>query len=230
MKRHIPNSITVLNLLAGCFSVYFALSGELALGAWMIGLAALFDFLDGTMARLLNARSEIGKILDSLADVVSFGLAPGFLALELIKATESGFHYLHFIAFLIPVFSALRLAIFSADDRQAEQFLGVPTPANALLFASFPLILGHPSRFLPLESLITNPWSMSAIIIVTSALLVVNLPMLSLKFKDFSWLHNRQRYLLIGIALILLPWLTFTAIPLVFLAYILVSALTAKKS
>ena len=229
LKKHIPNFITTLNLLAGCFSVYFALHGQLIHASWMIGLAAIFDFLDGAAARLLKSQSPMGKVLDSLADIVSFGLAPGFIAMMLIAIAKPVWQFLPFLALLVPVFSALRLAKFSIDDRQTEHFLGVPTPANALLFASFPLILSHPSPFIPVESILGKPVIMSVIVVVTSALLVIDRPILSMKFKDFSWLHNRPRYLLIGLTVVLLPLLSYAAVPIVFLAYLLISGLMLRR-
>jgi CDP-diacylglycerol--serine O-phosphatidyltransferase len=228
MRKHIPNFLTVLNLLTGCFSVYFALTGDTRLAGWLVGIAALLDFLDGFMARMLKAYSPIGKILDSLADVISFGLAPGVILLVLMRGSSDAF-WLPFIAFLVPAFSALRLAKFSIDELQAEQFIGVPTPANALFIASFPLILADPSKMIPLTGLLQDLWTLVIVSVLGSLLLVSPLPMLSMKFKDFSWLHNQPRYLLIALSVVLLPLLTYTAIPLIFAAYLVLSVLLLTK-
>ena len=137
--KHIPNTITMLNLVSGCIGISIALTGRLYEASYFIGIAALFDFLDGFTARLLNVRSEIGKQLDSLADVVSFGLLPGMIIFMMMMNSanlpDSGFlnqNPLPFLAFLIPVFSALRLAKFNLDTRQSNSFLGLPTPATAI--------------------------------------------------------------------------------------------------
>ncbi|NOX85322.1 MAG: CDP-diacylglycerol--serine O-phosphatidyltransferase, partial [Chlorobi bacterium] len=144
MKKHIPNFITLLNLLSGVISIYFGFTGDLKLSALMIFVAAVFDFLDGLMARLLNAKSDIGLQLDSLADVVSFGVAPAFVLFQTIRLVngesgEESLNYLAFTAFLIPLFAALRLAKFNIDENQATTFSGMPTPAVALYFASLPI-------------------------------------------------------------------------------------------
>ena len=143
IKNHIPNAITLLNLLSGIFSIYFGMEGNLLFSAYCIFIAAVFDFFDGFAARLLHAKSDIGEQLDSLADVVSFGVAPGFIMFHMIKLSlgldfESS---LPFFGFIIPLFSALRLAKFNVDENQTDSFIGIPTPAVALLIASFPLII-----------------------------------------------------------------------------------------
>lgn len=163
--KAIPNLLTCLNLLCGCLGITMAFYGKLDWAAYLVGIAAILDFLDGFVARILNAHSEIGKQLDSLADMVTFGVLPGIIMFHLIQRTvipyvlatqtfEFGSLWngeafdpgpmglLPFLAFLIPVFSAIRLAIFNIDTRQSDSFIGLPTPANTILIASFPLILG----------------------------------------------------------------------------------------
>ncbi|HQS50964.1 MAG TPA: CDP-diacylglycerol--serine O-phosphatidyltransferase, partial [Daejeonella sp.] len=144
MKKHIPNSVTCLNLFSGCLGIVFAFQGNLIWASYAIVIAAVFDFFDGMLARLLKAYSDIGKELDSLADMVSFGVLPSVIIYQLFALSpqiDFGADWLSFSAFIIAVFSALRLAKFNIDTRQSENFIGLPTPANALLIASFPLII-----------------------------------------------------------------------------------------
>lgn len=240
IKNHIPNFITLLNLLSGCIAIVFIFDDQLAIASYLIGLAAIFDFLDGFFARLLKAQSPIGKDLDSLADVISFGLVPGLILFKLIEyssgiSVHTGFiSFLPFFAFLIPLFSALRLAKFNNDERQTDVFIGLPTPANALLIASFPLILiqqttlvginlvGIQSLFLILPFLVT-------ITILLSYLLIAEIQLLSLKFKNFTWKDNKVRYILLGISCILLIILFYLAIPIIIILYILLSLFTPKS-
>ncbi|MEY3679312.1 MAG: hypothetical protein RI924_1453 [Bacteroidota bacterium] len=140
MKKHIPNTLTCLNLFSGCVGLVFAFENQLIFAAYAIGISAMLDFFDGMTARLLKAYSEIGKELDSLADVVSFGVLPSLIIYQLFKTSTSVHAYLPYLAFMIAVFSALRLAKFNVDTRQSEHFIGLPTPANALLIGSLPFI------------------------------------------------------------------------------------------
>jgi CDP-diacylglycerol---serine O-phosphatidyltransferase len=238
IKKHIPNFVTLLNLLSGCVSIIFAFNGHLALAAWFIGLAAIFDFLDGTLARLLNARSPIGLQLDSLADVISFGVAPGFIVFHLIQ-NSAGFHFLllsdislvSFAAFLIPAFSALRLAKFNIDDRQTDSFIGLPTPANALFFASLPLVYlqaanaGHQA----IVNLLQNIPLLLIITVICSLLLVAPIPLLAFKFKTYSLPDNLLRYVFILTALILFFTIKFYAVPLLIVLYVLISLFSQKQ-
>src|SRR5476651_291942 len=149
VKKHLPNAITCANLFSGCVGIVFAFSGNPVFAAYCIFLAAIFDFFDGFASRVLQSFSGIGKDLDSLADMVSFGFLPAAIMYQLFLQApqiEGVSQYLNFIAFLIPVFSALRLAKFNTDERQTEIFIGLPTPANAILIASLPFILDqHPN-------------------------------------------------------------------------------------
>src|ERR1700712_3527008 len=148
VKKHLPNAITCCNLFSGCVGIVFAFQGQLFAAAYAIFLSAIFDFFDGLASRVLQSFSGIGKDLDSLADMVSFGFLPSAIMYELFMQSPQISQvspYLNFIAFLISVFSALRLAKFNNDTRQADSFIGLPTPANAILIASLPLILNrHP--------------------------------------------------------------------------------------
>lgn len=222
MKKHIPNTLTCCNLLMGCFGIVFSFKDELAWAAYAIFIAAIFDFFDGMFARWLKAYSEIGKQLDSLADMVSFGVLPAFIVYQLFLKANSG-SWLPYLALFIAVFSALRLAKFNVDERQSENFIGLPTPANALFIASLPLILqsGH-AVFTPI---ILNPLFLSGLCMVMSFLLVCELPLISLKFKDVSWQNNLYRYILIIGSLVFISIFTFAAIPLILVLYITLSVI-----
>jgi CDP-diacylglycerol--serine O-phosphatidyltransferase len=193
-------------------------------GAFLfIILAAIFDFLDGFTARLLKAFSPIGGQLDSLADVVSFGLAPGFMVFSFLNTTVTGTFFetsfLPYSAFLIPIFSALRLAKFNIDTRQKDSFLGLPVPANAIFWAS--LILAMIPHVNGYEIIIC---SIILVLILTFCLLMVSeFPMFSLKFKSYSWEQNQWAYLLIGIAVVMTILLGFFGVSLTVICYIILS-------
>ena len=195
MKKHIPNFITCLNLFSGCLATYLAFKGNYTGAFVAILLASVFDFLDGFAARLLKAYSPMGKELDSLADMVSFGLAPGAIVFSLLSETGLN-EWLPFLGFLIPVFSGLRLAKFNIDDRQTTSFLGLPVPANAIFWA------GLVYSFSPF--LLDTVWLLLILIGVFSYLLISEIPMFSLKFRNVSWTDNQTQYIfLIGCVAIL---------------------------
>lgn len=197
----------------------------------IIGLGALFDFLDGMLARLLNARSPIGLQLDSLADVVTFGLAPSFIMYQLMAASpDADFQILKIIpaalpAFLIVAFSALRLAKFNIDDSQQESFTGLPTPANAIFFASFPLVLmqAKAAEQTLIINLLQNYWILLSLTGIFSLLMVSSVPLFSLKFKNLSLRDNKLRYLLMLLACALIITLQYLALPIIIIIYILLS-------
>ena len=229
--KHIPNFITSLNLAAGFIAILFALEGDLTISSWLILAAMIFDFLDGFSARLLKAYSPVGKELDSLADVVSFGVAPAVLIYQLL-CTTSGINISvadNFISFLVllspvimPVCAGLRLAIFNTDETQTTSFKGLPTPANALAVISV-IIAGNYS-----DTIISNyiTGSTAGIIILTlilSILMVIRIPMISLKFKNLRFKGNEGRYLLIVLVVIAFIILGIGAAPLIIPIYIIVS-------
>lgn len=226
--KNIPNSITCLNLLSGCFACIFAFQGQYDWVALCIGLSALFDFLDGMAARLLHAYSPLGKELDSLADLISFGLAPGLMVMHLM-AYNSTFHgmaeyqsWWALSALLIPVFSALRLAKFNIDTRQTTSFIGLPVPANALFW------IGICQAVLRMESPVCG-YAIVALVIIFSLLLVSEIPMFSLKFKNLKWKENYLRYLIIAVAAICLISLGLAGLAATIGLYIVLSLLTASK-
>ncbi len=269
VKQHIPNAITCGNLLSGCIGIVAAFQGNLVLSAYMVGIALVFDFFDGFAARLLHVSGEMGKQLDSLADLVTFGVLPGVIIYQLLNRwvmqdavshfdllgaiqgkdqaqTAKGLFLLPYVGFLIPVFSALRLAKFNIDTRQAQSFIGVPTPANAMLICSIPLILdlrsplsnlaenGSPLTALaatfattpgesPWAPYLLNPWFLCALTVIMSFLMVAELPLFALKFKNFGWTDNKLRFSFIALALVILLLLRFVGIPIVILLYVLLS-------
>jgi len=195
IKKHIPNFITCLNLFSGSVAVYLAFKGNFQGALIAILLASVFDFFDGFAARLLKAYSPMGKELDSLADIISFGMAPGAMVFALLSTLEIC-SYLPFVAFLIPVFSGLRLAKFNIDERQTSSFLGLPVPANAIFWAG--LVFSF-STFM-----LANYWLLIILICLFSFFLVSEIPMFSLKFKSYDWKTNRLQYIFLIVCILLL--------------------------
>ena len=231
--RHVPNIITCLNLFCGCLSIVLSTNGRLEAAACFILAAAVFDFFDGFAARLLKAYSAMGKELDSLADAVSFGVAPACIMYVMLLAAvaQQGFPveiftcgwWLATPAFLIAVFSALRLAKFNIDTRQTDSFIGLPTPANAIFICSLAFIS---SGNHPLAVFTGNVFFLLAIIVVFSYLLVAELPLFSLKFKSFGWKNNKIRYIFIALSVIVLIILHWAGLSVVILLYIILSIFT----
>lgn len=232
MKKHIPNIITSLNLAAGVSSIFFVSRGEAELAAYLIFFAAAMDFLDGFSARLLNAYSDMGKQLDSLSDLVSFGIAPAFIAQHEILAAmgkDFGFSFsamspleilLLMSPILLAVFTALRLAKFNIDDTQTESFIGLPSPASGLFFASIPLIReGLPA----MGSILDKPMVLGLIVLFFSFLMVSNMPMFSLKIKDPRDKKHIPAYLLIAISIVLLILFSLKAVFFIVILYIFIS-------
>ncbi|NBB19622.1 CDP-diacylglycerol--serine O-phosphatidyltransferase [Runella sp. CRIBMP] len=225
----IPNLMTCGNLLCGCVGIVFSFRGDLLLSGYLILFAGILDFLDGFVARLLNQSSPIGKELDSLADMVTFGVLPSMIIFQLLERTTTsidiGAMMLSFSAFILAVFSGLRLAKFNIDTRQSDSFIGVPTPANAILVASLPFILrNHPEY----ESWIINQSVLVGYTLLMSYLLICELPLLAFKFKTFGWKDNQIKYIFILLAVILLFLLKFAAVPLIVALYILLSVIAPK--
>lgn len=218
MKRFIPNTITALNLFSGCIGISFAFKGEFTIVLYCLIACGIFDFLDGTAARLLKVKSGIGKELDSLADVISFGFLPGTVVFMLLKESTS-LDYLPYIAYLITIFSAVRLAKFNVDDRQTTDFIGVNTPMNSFLIISLPFIaVDHPA-------IVMNPYFLIVFVLITSFLLVSELKLFSMKLHDISWQANKYKYSFILVSLVLLCTLQYLALPFIFLGYIVFSTL-----
>jgi CDP-diacylglycerol--serine O-phosphatidyltransferase len=222
-------------------AIFSIFAGNMITAAYLVLLAAVLDFFDGFAARILKQPSEIGKQLDSLADIVSFGLVPGVAMYHLINRFElsAGAHdsLLPFVALVIPLFSALRLAKFNVDTRQSDSFIGVPTPANAMLLLSIPLVMeftlgiGSMSDLnlqdCKIDRLVEEigilPYILAGLCVVMSLLLIAELPLFALKFKSFGWKGNEIRFTFLGISLAMIALLQVAAIPLIIIVYILLS-------
>lgn len=230
ITRHMPNTVTCLNLFSGCIACVMAFEAKYDLALGFIILGAVFDFFDGMMARLLGAHSAIGKDLDSLADDVSFGVAPSIIVFSLFKemhypaGMESIAPFFPYLAFLISVFSALRLAKFNNDTRQSSSFVGLPVPANALFWAS--LVAGA-HDFLITDSF--NPLYLLVLICLFSWLLVAEIPMFSLKFKSLSWKNNKISFIFLIVCIPFLVFLGICSFAAIIVWYILLSLLTRKS-
>jgi len=251
--KQIPNLFTLLNLVFGCLAIVFILQNGITISAnadganlidipekiWMaslfIGLAAIVDFLDGFVARLFKASSEMGKQLDSLADVVSFGVAPGMIIYQFLRLSyaqeesslDTSIAWL-LPAFIIPCAAAWRLARFNLDTSQSHTFKGMPVPAGGIFVASLPLIYWNVNESWVLEALL-NKWVLYALIVVLSWLMVSTLPLMALKFKDYSLKNNLPKYLLLIIAIAAVIILKWMAAPVIVLAYVLISLLFKNK-
>ena len=240
MKKHIPNIITSLNLLCGCVAILFAVSGDLISASFFVFFGIFFDFFDGFAARLLNAHSDVGLEFDSLADMITSGVAPAIVMVQLLNEAffgntlniaetfasdgwNTGFtNYLPLIGLLIAVASGYRLAKFNVDTRQTSSFIGLPTPANTLLILSLPLILQFQASDW-VENIILNKWFLIGLTILSSILLNSELRLFGLKFKTYDFKSNAIRYVFLLLCIVLLVLLKFLAIPIIILLYILLS-------
>lgn len=255
IKRNIPNFITCLNLACGFIGIVFIVQGKPILAVWSIFFAAVFDFFDGLVARLLKVTSAIGKDLDSLADVVTFGVLPGMMMYqlliipatpgfvsgngELIFTRAENVPYIAYIAFILPVFAAIRLAKFNNDTEQGYHFKGLPSPASGLFVACYfywaitrlfndnPGTMGDYLKNYHIikndENLVLNPWILLSLIIIMSILMVINLKLMAFKFKGFGWKQNQWKYILLILCLPLIIWLKFASAPIILILYILIS-------
>ena len=225
MHRHIPNFLTCCNLVCGCLGIIALVEGKDIPMAYFVWAACIFDFLDGFAARLLKISSPIGKELDSLADMVSFGVLPALLMYTMISellihtiiSVDGTFAFLRYFSLLIAVASGLRLAIFNLDETQSDSFKGLPTPANALFITALPFLDA------PYFGFIHSPVMLAVICVVFSVLLVSRIDLFALKFKNFSWGDNKIRFTFLVIAVLLLAVLKFAALPLIILSYIALS-------
>jgi CDP-diacylglycerol--serine O-phosphatidyltransferase len=237
LKKHIPNAITSANLFCGCIAIVAAFKGNLVMTAYLVGIAAVLDFFDGFAARLLKVGGEMGKQLDSLADMVTFGVVPGIVLFQLMSASpvlngkptvllanDIGSYWL-LLSFLITIFSALRLAKFNIDTRQTNSFIGVPTPANSILICSIPLINKFQSEIsgFQIYTITGNIYFLVGLTLLMSYLLIAELPLFALKFKNFGWKDNKIRFSFLIISILLLIVFQFIAIPFIIFLYIVLS-------
>jgi CDP-diacylglycerol--serine O-phosphatidyltransferase len=212
IKKHIPNTITCCNLISGCIATYFAFQGDYRTALLFIIIGAVFDFFDGMVARLLHVSSPIGKELDSLADDITFGFAPSAIVFSYLSALSANSQWpIAFLAFIMAAFSALRLAKFNLDERQALGFIGLPTPANALFWGA--LIGGLHGNQLYFEGM---EWCIIVGIFISSYLLISEIPMFALKFKTWGWKGNEIKYIFL-----------LTCIPMLFMGIFGLAAIIA---
>ena len=218
MKKHIPNTITCLNLISGCIATYFAFDSDYKMALLFIVIGAIFDFFDGMTARLLHVSSPIGKELDSLADDITFGFAPSAMVFSFLCSFHIHFPLIPFLAFIMAAFSALRLAKFNLDERQAMGFIGLPTPANALFWGA--LIVGSGDW---LSSLPYAVWIILAMVLFCSYLLVSEIPMFALKFKTWGWQGNEIKYVFLLTCIPLLILMGISGLAAIIAWYVLLS-------
>jgi len=225
MKKHIPNTITCCNLISGCIATYYAFQGDFLMALLFIIIGAVFDFFDGMSARLLGVSSPIGKELDSLADDITFGFAPSAIVFGFLSPLTSHLSPLiAFLAFIMAAFSALRLAKFNLDERQALGFIGLPTPANALFWGS--LIVGlqqHDVAFSGME------WVILVSTFISSYLLIAEIPMFALKFKHWGWKGNEIKYIFVLSCIPLLLFLGVSGFAAIIAWYVVLSVIANKR-
>ena len=229
MLKQLPNLMTIGNLICGCLALVAVFHGQINHAAIYVVAAAILDFLDGFVARLVNGQSELGKQLDSLADMVTFGVLPGVILYHLmlksnyfvLYESHGMFRIFKYYMFIVTAFSCIRLARFNIDARQTSYFIGVPTPINTLVILSLALMVFN-NQF-GLQYYILNPWVLIGVASLSSALLVAELPLISLKFKNFRFADNKAQFILLTLSIILIPLLKFAALPAIMILYILLS-------
>ncbi len=221
IKKHIPNTITCCNLISGCIATYWAFQSDYRLALLFIVIGAVFDFFDGMSARLLHVSSPIGKELDSLADCITFGFAPSAMAFSFLCSFHIDIPILPFLAFIMAAFSALRLAKFNLDERQAMGFIGLPTPANALFWGALMTEGGQWFNGSPYDA-----GAIICLIFISSFLLVSEIPMFALKFKTWGWKGNEVKYIFLLTCIPLLLLLKVSGLAAIIAWYVILSALT----
>ena len=239
-RRSVPNFFTISNLIGGLLAIQFALTGHLDWAPYCIFAAIIFDFFDGFMAGLLKVKSDKGKQMDSLADIITFGAAPGFIVFALFQVIKENYSvgydghydwmtYTEYFAFIIPIFALFRLAKFNVDTKQSTSFIGVPTATVAIFFASFPVLIDDAvfepsdlSTFL-LENILLNPYALIGLSLVFSILMVSRIPLFALKFKHFKWQGNEIQIIFLLLCLICILLCRFWAVPIIVILYILMS-------
>ena len=224
IKKHIPNTITCCNLISGCIATWFAFESDFTMALLFIVIGAVFDFFDGMVARLLHVSSPIGKELDSLADDITFGFAPSAIVFSYLCTFHIHLPFIPFLAFIMAAFSALRLAKFNLDERQALGFIGLPTPANALFWGS--LVLGLQEYNIYFEAM---EWAVLVGTFISSYLLIAEIPMFALKFKTWGWKGNEIKYIFILSCIPLLLLLKVSGFAAIIAWYVILSVATNKK-
>ena len=230
IKKHIPNLITLLNLFSGCIALVYASEANFEMAFFFVCLGIFFDFFDGFFARLFNVSSPLGLQLDSLADMVTSGVVPGFVMFKMLSNavdSDPSLTYLPYFGFIITLGSCYRLANFNIDTRQTDSFIGLPTPANAIFILSLPLILKNSDSLVLLEML-TNQWILLLVSIISTVILNAEIPLFALKIKKFNLKDNSLQLFFLLISILLLVFLKFSGIALIIVFYVLLSIIANK--
>jgi CDP-diacylglycerol--serine O-phosphatidyltransferase len=232
VKKHIPNFITLVNLFCGCIAIVYIATSDFEMAFYFVGLGIFFDFFDGFFARLFKVAGPLGLQLDSLADMVTSGVAPGFVMYFLLSNSQheiSDSSYLPFLGFIITLGSCYRLANFNIDIRQTNSFIGLPTPANTLFIMSLPLVVLYSDSLIVLE-ILTNQGVLLLITVFSAYILNAEIPLFSLKIKKFNLKDNALQIVFLIFALVLLVLLQYLAIPLIIISYVILSVISNRFS
>lgn len=230
IKKHIPNSITLLNLFCGCIAVVYISESNFLMAFYFVCLGIFLDFFDGFFARLFKVSSPLGLQLDSLADMVTSGVVPGYVMFSLLQLASNPISpnsMLPYLGFIITMGSCYRLANFNIDTRQTDSFIGLPTPANALFILSLPLVLNYSDSLIVLE-ILSNQWILLGITLFSAFILNAEIPLFSLKIKDFTFKKNALQLVFLLLSVLLLVFLQYLGIPLVIILYVLLSVVNNK--
>ncbi len=227
MVRHIPNFLTLLNLFCGCIALTFVANARYDWAFAFVCLGIFFDFFDGFLARKFNVAGPLGVQLDSLADMITSGVVPGYVVYAMIGSNTNLHLSIPYLGFIVTLGACYRLANFNIDTRQSDSFIGLPTPANALFFLSLPIIKEQTDSLLLLEMLI-NPWFLIFLSVVSAGVMNAELPLFSLKVKQFSWAKNWVQVVFLSVSALLIMLFQVAAIPVVIGFYVVLSALVRK--
>ena len=225
IKKHIPNTITLLNLFCGCIAIIFVTKQDFEMAFYMVCLGIFLDFFDGFFARLFKVSGPLGLQLDSLADMVTSGVVPGYIMFYMLSNSQheiSSHPLMPFLGFIITLGSCYRLAVFNIDTRQTNSFIGLPTPANALFVLSLPLVLKYSDSLFVLE-ILTNQWVLMAITLFSAYILNAEIPLFSLKIKKFNLKDNALQIVFLSLSFLLLVFFQYSGIPLIIIGYVLLS-------
>lgn len=232
IKKHIPNSITLLNLFCGCIAMVFVSNKDFEMAFFFVFLGIFFDFFDGFFARLFKVTGELGLQLDSLADMVTSGVVPGYVMFFLLSNSQheiSNSPYIPFLGFIITLGSCYRLAFFNIDTRQSESFIGLPTPANSLFILSLPLVISFSDSLIVFE-ILTSQWVLLLITAFSAYILNAEIPLFSLKIKKFTLKDNLLQIIFLTFSVLLLVFFQYAGVPLVIIGYVVLSVLNNRFS
>lgn len=234
IKKHIPNSITLLNLFCGCIAMVFVSDEDFKMAFFFVFLGIFFDFFDGFFARLFKVTGELGLQLDSLADMVTSGVVPGYVMYFLLSNSQheiSSHPFFPYLGFIITMGSCYRLAFFNIDTRQSESFIGLPTPANSLFILSLPLVFDmYSDSSLLVFEILTNQWVLLLITAFSAYILNAEIPLFSLKIKKFTLKDNLLQIIFLAFSVLLLVFFQYAGVPLIIIGYVVLSVLNNRFS